>query len=138
MLVIEPARPDRHVALGVHPVGAWPIAAIQSLDIGVPRREVRTVLCRPAGLARDAALIADPPDVGTGVAEQHRTGLEIAHELPGIRPVVVGAVVDLAPPFAAPTIWSASKAVGLKSAGDSSPSPHSRFVNVLMVKWRKP
>src|SRR2546422_115366 len=35
-------------------------------------------------------------------------------------------------------IWSASKSVGSKRAGDSSPYPHSLSVKVLMEKWRNP
>ena len=40
-------------------------------------------------------------------------------------------------PWIVPTIWSASKSVGLKTFSGSSPLPHSRSVNVLTVKWRK-
>ena len=97
MLVIEPARPDRHIALGGHPVRPRPVAAIQALDVGATRREVRAVLRRPARLPCDATFVADPADVGTRVAEQHRVRLELAHELPGVGPLVVAAIVDLAP-----------------------------------------
>jgi hypothetical protein len=41
------------------------------------------------------------------------------------------------PAFSAAAIASASKAVGLKIDGSSSPFPHSLSVNVFGLRWRK-
>src|SRR5216110_7087 len=97
MLAIEPPRPDRHIALGGHPVRARTVAAIKARFVSAPRRKVFAVLRRPARLARDATLVADPADVRPRVAEQHRVRLEIANDLPRVGPVVVRAIVDLTP-----------------------------------------
>src|SRR6266849_4295688 len=97
MLVIEPARPDRDIALGGHPVLPRPIAKVQAHRVSTARHKVVAVGRRPAGLTRHASLVADPTDVRARVAEEDAVGLEVAHELPGRRPVVVRAIVDPAP-----------------------------------------
>src|SRR5256714_11466310 len=97
MPVVKPARPDRDVTLGRHPMLPGPVATIQTCRVGAARHKVVAVRCRPAGLTRHAPLVADPADVRTCIAEEDAIGLEVAHELPGCRPVVVRAVIDLAP-----------------------------------------
>src|SRR5258705_3246416 len=52
---------------------------------------------RPARPAGDAVLVPAPANIRPGVAEQYGVWLQIAHELPRVRPVVISAVVDLAP-----------------------------------------
>src|SRR5258705_12411862 len=52
---------------------------------------------RPARPAGDAVLVPAPANIRPGVAEQYGVWLQIAHELPRVRRVVIGAVVDLAP-----------------------------------------
>ena len=42
------------------------------------------------------------------------------------------------PSLHAPTIWSASNRVGFRSAGSSSPYPHSRSVKVFSPQWTMP
>src|SRR2546422_868474 len=96
MLVIEPAGPDGNVTFSRHPVRARPVAAIQARNIRVSRREVLAVGRGPARLAGDPVLVPDPANIRTGVAEKHGGGLQVAHDLPCVRPIVVGAVVDLA------------------------------------------
>src|SRR5205807_2676309 len=58
----------------------------------------------PARVSGDALLVADPPHVGAGVAEHHRLGHPLAHDLPGVGPVVVGGVVNVAGLAGAPVV----------------------------------
>src|SRR5437667_1375615 len=97
MLVIEPTWPHGNVAFGRHPVRARPVAAIQARNIRVSRREIPAVRRGPARLAGDPVIVPDPANIRAGVAEEHGSGLQVAHDLPRVRPIVVGAVVDLAP-----------------------------------------
>ncbi|MFN9905575.1 MAG: hypothetical protein ACK56F_05535, partial [bacterium] len=75
---IEPARPDRDIALRRDPRLAILVAFGERL---LRRRIVvaDAVSCGlqhgPAGVAGPALLVADPPDVGTDIAEDHRIGL---------------------------------------------------------------
>ena len=96
MLVIEPAGPDGNVTFGRHPVRARPVAPIQARNIRVSRREIPAVRRGPARLAGDPVLVPDPANIRAGVAEEHCSGLQVTHDLPRVRPIVVGAVVDLA------------------------------------------
>ena len=52
------------------------------------------IVSGPARIAGYAAFVAHPADVRTHVAEDHRVGLQLAHQLPGARPVVVSVLVD--------------------------------------------
>ncbi len=93
--VVEPPGPDRDVHLGRHVVGGVDPAPRQVP--GVPRIARvggRSVEAVPGGLECDPLLVADPADVGPGVAEHHRARPQLAHDAPGVRPVVVAAVVD--------------------------------------------
>src|SRR5947208_15747797 len=96
MLVIEPAGPDGNVTFGRHPVRARPVAPIQARNIRVSRREIPAVRRGPARLAGDPVLVPDPANIRAGVAEEHCSGLQVTHDLPRVRPIVGGAVVDLA------------------------------------------
>src|SRR5437667_344847 len=96
MLVIEPAGPDGNVTFGRHPVRARPVAPIQARNIRVSRREIPAVRRGPARLAGDPVIVPDPANIRAGVAEEHCSGLQVTHDLPRVRPIVVGAVVDLA------------------------------------------
>ena len=51
----------------------------------------------PRGVEGDTFLVADPAHVRSDVAEHRRLRLEIPHQLPRVRPVVIGGAVDLAP-----------------------------------------
>src|SRR4029078_2172029 len=91
--VVEPAGTDREVAFTRTPRAAVGIAVLQHLrrrvaadagdadDVGVDGG--------PVGIAGDAALVADPADVGAGVGEHHRTRLQLPHQAPRARPAVV-------------------------------------------------
>src|SRR5687768_14970619 len=97
--MVEPAGSNRHVALGGDPMCAGPIAAVQSFGT-IDRRagagcELRGVQRGPAGLARDAAFVPDPTHVWTGIAEHAGVRLQVANDLPGLWPVVIGASIDL-------------------------------------------
>src|SRR5204863_2577215 len=94
MPVVKPTRPDRDVTLGRHPMLPRPVATIQPCRVGAARHKVVAIRRRPAGLTRNAPLIAHPTDVRTCIAEEYAVGLELTYELPRRRPVVVGAVVD--------------------------------------------
>src|SRR6185436_19561894 len=108
--VRTPAGPDRDVALGRGPVGARPVAAVQAGGVGPARNEVGAVGRGPTGLARGAALVADPAHVGAGVAEDDRVRLKLADQRERRRPVVVALAVDPAR-FARPAV-EAVAAVG--------------------------
>src|SRR5258705_12788358 len=97
MRVIEPARPDRNIALGGHPLRSRPDAPIQARAIRVSWGEPVPIGGRPARLAGDSVLVPHPANIRAGVAEQYGVGMQIAPDLPRVRPVVVDAVVDLAP-----------------------------------------
>ena len=91
--VVEPARADRDV--GSRPGAtrcrsdrraaaardAAPSDAGDADHVGIDSGPVR--------IAGDAALVADPADVGSGVGEDHRVRLQLAHESPDARPVVL-------------------------------------------------
>ena len=43
-----------------------------------------------------ARLVADPANIGSGIAEDARIGLQFANELEGVFPIVVGTAIDYA------------------------------------------
>ncbi len=61
---------------------------------GGPAIRRHGIVRRPARVARDAALVAHPAHVRAHVAEDHRVRLQLADQIPGLRPIVVGALVD--------------------------------------------
>src|SRR5690606_29923852 len=89
----EPPRPDRHVRLAGTPYGAVRVAVLQGL--GDPRpgqtgiRDDRRIDRGPVGISRDAALVADPANVGTCIREHDRGWLESADGLMEARPVIL-------------------------------------------------
>ena len=54
------------------------------------------IVSGPARVAGDSALVAHPAYVRAHVAEDHRIGLQFADQSPGLRPIVIGALVDRA------------------------------------------
>src|SRR5215216_3978528 len=74
---------------------ATAVATVQASLVGSARREILAVERCPARVACDAAFIADPAHIGTGVAEDAGVGLKLAHNLPGVGPIVVGLAINL-------------------------------------------
>src|SRR5438105_12656142 len=73
---------------------AGPVAAVQTRRVGAARDKVVAIRRRPAGLTRHAPLVSNPTDVRTSIAKEYAVGLEVAHELPRRRPVVIRAIVE--------------------------------------------
>src|SRR6185369_14726803 len=97
--MIKPPRPDRHVAFCRHPLCAGTVASIQATLISSTWSEVFCVERGPTGLAGNAAFVAHPADVRSGIAEQASIRLKITNHLPGRGPIIVGFAID-APRFA--------------------------------------
>ena len=92
--MVEPARADRDVDFGRHPVGPVRASGGDARVGRVSRVEAGKADRIPRRLERDPLLVADPADIGPGVAEHHGVGLQVADQLPGVLPVVVGRAVD--------------------------------------------
>ena len=116
-LVIEPARPQRHIALRRNAEAPVHVTAaeIRLVDAAGGRfpRGARRGPGRDAAAAlrrRVAALVADPAKVGADVAEDRGLRLKFPDQSPVFRPAVVGAAVDA--PFFARAAVPAVAAVG--------------------------
>src|SRR5262245_180676 len=92
--MVEPARPNRDIALCRYPISSGPVAAIQSRFVGASWHKVIAVQRGPTRFACGSALVADPSNIGTGVAEDARFRLQLANELHRVLPTVIGLAVN--------------------------------------------
>src|SRR3954468_2778974 len=92
--MVEPAFADRHVHLSRKPFLTVAFAMIQDRIFRASRCEPFAGERVPAWIARHAVLVADPSGVRAGVAEHARIGLKLAHDFPGVVPVVISSIVD--------------------------------------------
>ena len=95
----EPAAPNGNIALRRQPFGAMLRAGGRFLLAHIARRcgspiRRHRIVGRPARIARNSAFVSHPANVGTDIAEDHGFGLKFADQRPGIRPVVVGPLID--------------------------------------------
>ena len=120
--MIEPARTDRHVALGSRPLVAVGVSVLQFGVVGIAR--INRVLAQecPVGLACEALLVAHPAASRSAVAEHHGVGLNAVEHGKDMRVVVVVLAVDSARVLCAAIV--AVAAVG-------SVEPHLEHVAVV-------
>ena len=91
--MIEPPRPDRDVGFAGPPDRALWVAVLQHLHDRVATHagygNRGGIHRRPVGVAGDAAFIADPPHIRSGIREHHRVRLQPADVRPEPRPVIL-------------------------------------------------
>src|SRR5262245_60548722 len=75
-------------------MGAGTIAVIQAFLIGNAWEEAGCIQSRPARLARHPALVSNPTHIRACIAKLARIRLQIADDLPGILPVIIGFVIN--------------------------------------------
>ncbi len=92
--VVEPPGADGNIHFRGTPVRAVAMARVEHLEIGLAGEHPLRADGGPAGIAREPGLVTDPADIRAGVAEDHRLGLQLAHDAPGGLPVVVGLLVN--------------------------------------------
>src|SRR4051794_40889762 len=93
--MVEPTGANRDIALGGNPLRGRSFTGVKAFGVA-PRIATFGVKSCPAWVACDAAFVADPADIRSGIAEHDRHGHEAAHKLAGVVPIVVGTVVNLA------------------------------------------
>ncbi len=92
--VIEPARPDGHVAFGRNPMRAVGMSRVELVPVGESRAPGAQVQRGPAGIAGDARFVAHPAHFRPHVAEHDGVGLQLPHQGPGLLPAVVSLAID--------------------------------------------
>src|SRR2546421_6067232 len=92
--MIKPARSNRDIALRRHPIRARTIATIQTSLISSTRNEVLCIERGPTRFAADSTLVANPANIGAGIAKQAGIWLQLANHLPGRRPVIVCLAIN--------------------------------------------
>ncbi len=129
--VVEPAWADGDVAFGGDPVGSGAFAAIEAFggSAGVAAFDVDG---GPAGVAGHAPFITDPAHIGAGIAEHYGHGLEVAYDIPGIGPVVVGAVVDFSL-FAGAAVEAIAAVGAIEPDGEQGAVVGEEFLQLVAV-----
>src|SRR5882724_357613 len=92
--MIKPSGSNRDIAFSRHPIRARAIAAIQAGLISAARNEVLCIERGPTSFAGDSALVANPANIGAGIAKQAGVWLQLANHLPGRGPVIVCLAIN--------------------------------------------
>ena len=95
-LVIEPARPDRRVALAGTPGVTVGMARLQLLILWIAGIDFLDAQESPVRRVGKPFLVAHPPTAGTAIREDNRVGLQTVNNAPCVWIVVIGAAVNLA------------------------------------------
>src|SRR5262249_54035555 len=78
----------------------------------------------------DAALVTDPANIGTSVAEETSTGLQFTHQLPGAGPIVISFAIDPAG-FSRTTIESIATIGPIKEYFENWPVVGQQFFQLI-------
>ena len=129
--VIKPTGTDRDIAFGGKPIGAGTFARVESVA-GAAGIAALGVKCGPARIARDAFFVADPAEIRSTIAEHYSIGHQFADDLPGILPVVIGAIVDSAR-FSGPAIKAVATIGAVEPDGENIAVTRQQLAQLVAV-----